>query len=90
MDDYKDLDTKILTHLGDYTGVIKKKITLLDHYIAERRSMLNSMGADSEVYFSNPIHAYSMIHHLHFVWVFWIKLMEDPPGKGQWAFRQHI
>lgn len=32
MDNYKDLDTKILTHLGDYTGVIKKKITLLDQY----------------------------------------------------------
>jgi len=52
-------------------------------YINDRKSELAKVGNDREKYLGNPINSYSLLHHLHFDWPIWRKLMVRPLAKGK-------
>ncbi|XP_043654591.1 prolyl 4-hydroxylase subunit alpha-1-like [Drosophila teissieri] len=78
MKGYIDLDTRFKTQLKGYSEDLQDHIITLNSYIEERKSELEYVGKDPEVYLGNPLNSFSLLHHLHFDWQAWRKLMEKP------------
>ncbi|KMZ06865.1 LOW QUALITY PROTEIN: uncharacterized protein Dsimw501_GD21525 [Drosophila simulans] len=75
---YLDLDTRFKTQLQGYSEDLQDHISTLNRYIDDRKSELANVGKDREVYLGNPLNSFSLLHHLHFDWPAWRKLMEKP------------
>eukprot|EP00099_Drosophila_melanogaster_P006403 NP_001247370.1 uncharacterized protein Dmel_CG34041, isoform D [Drosophila melanogaster] len=75
---YLDLDTRLKTQLRGYSEDLQDHISTLNRYIDDRKSELDKVGKDPEVYLGNPLNSFSLLHHLHFDWPAWRKLMEKP------------
>ncbi|KRK04664.1 LOW QUALITY PROTEIN: uncharacterized protein Dyak_GE10886, partial [Drosophila yakuba] len=78
MKGFIDLDTRFKTQLKGYSENLQDHIITLNSYIEERKSELEYVGKDPEVYLGNPLSSFSLLHHLHFDWQAWRKLMEKP------------
>ncbi|EDX15024.1 GD21525, partial [Drosophila simulans] len=58
-------------------------------YIDDRKSELANVGKDREVYLGNPLNSFSLLHHLHFDWPAWRKLMEKPLATAAMDFHKN-
>nr|XP_036675466.1 uncharacterized protein LOC108017232 [Drosophila suzukii] len=83
MDNYFDLDWQLMTELKSYSEDLQNHISVLNRYIDDRKSELAKVGNDREKYLGNPINSYSLLHHLHFDWPIWRKLMVRPLATEQ-------
>ncbi|XP_037720875.1 prolyl 4-hydroxylase subunit alpha-2 [Drosophila subpulchrella] len=83
MENYFDLDWQLMTELKSYSEELQGHISVLNRYIDDRKSELAKVGNDREKYLGNPINSYSLLHHLHFDWPIWRKLMVRPLATEQ-------
>ncbi|BFF93083.1 prolyl 4-hydroxylase subunit alpha-2 [Drosophila madeirensis] len=77
------VEKKLLAQMVDYGSVLRKKISLMRRYIALMRVKEMEAESDREQYLGNPLHSYSLIHHMHFDWTNWRRLIEQPLGTEQ-------
>ncbi|XP_017000463.2 uncharacterized protein [Drosophila takahashii] len=82
---YFDLDFQLMTQLKSYSEDLQNHISVLNRYIDGRKSEQAKVGIDREIYLGNAINSYSLLHHMHFDWPIWRRLMEKRLGEEQIA-----